>query len=69
MSDEYSIKKKHSITKYSVSHLSNNTPHIQFKIQKEKLVSGKSPYGLALRVLSCMQKRPKDSYFLPSSQT
>jgi hypothetical protein len=33
------------------------------------VVSGKSPYGLALRVLSCMQKRPKDSYFLPSSQT
>jgi hypothetical protein len=33
------------------------------------VVSGKSPYELALRVLSCMQKRPKDSYFLPSSQT
>jgi hypothetical protein len=39
MSDEYSIKKKHSITKYSVSHLSNNTPHIQFKIQKAKLIN------------------------------
>jgi hypothetical protein len=33
------------------------------------VVSWKSLYGLALRVLSCMQKRPKDSYFLPSSLT
>jgi hypothetical protein len=33
------------------------------------VVGGNPSYGLALRVLSCMQKRPKDSYFLPSSQT
>jgi hypothetical protein len=30
---------------------------------------GKSPYGLAFRVILCMQIRPKESYFLPLSQT
>jgi hypothetical protein len=36
-------------------------------IQSLLLWVGNSSYRLALRVLSCMQKRPKDSYFLPSS--
>jgi hypothetical protein len=30
---------------------------------------GKSHYGLAFRVILCMQMRSKESYFLPSSQT
>ena len=30
---------------------------------------GQSPYGLALRFILCMQIRPKESYFLSSSQT
>jgi hypothetical protein len=33
------------------------------------VVSGKSLYGLEIRVEICMQKRPKDIYFLPSFQT
>jgi hypothetical protein len=57
------------ILTFTVSSIHNEI-HSFMKTQLQRMLWVGSPfYGLELRVLSCMQKLPKVSYFLPTSQS